>query len=110
MSKINYTRNTTLTFGVVYNNANDVPGETVMFTVKSVQFDDSATDATAILQKDASITDGAANFTINPTDIADTIAPGKFFYDVKVLDTSGAIYMIDSGQFTLTAWPTNRES
>ncbi len=93
-----------------YSNSNGVAGTKAMFTIKPTQYDSNTTDTSAILQKDVTLTANTGTLTINPSDIADTVAPGQYFYDIKVLDASGAIYQIAQGIFTLTAWPTNRET
>lgn len=110
MGKITYNRNTTYSLGVIYTNTNGVLGSKALFTVKPTQYDSDALDATSILLKDITLTANTGSTTINPTDLDDTILPGTYYYDFKVLDTSGAIYMIDSGKFVLVANPTNRES
>jgi hypothetical protein len=109
MGRITYNRGTTYTIQVNYSNSNNVAGTTAMFTVKATPgYDTSTNDSTAILKKDASMTNNAASIVILPSDIPDTQAPGNFTYDVKVLDANSAIYLIDSGQFVLEATPTNR--
>lgn len=93
-----------------YSNANGIAGKTAMFTVKPTQYDSTANDSTAILQKDVTLTNNTGNLVINPADIPDTVTPQTYYYDIKVLDTSGAIYQIAQGNFVLSAWPTNRET
>lgn len=110
MGKITYNRNTTYTLGVTYENTNGILGSIALFTVKPTQYDSDATDSTAILKKEVNLTANVGTATIAPTDIPDSTLPKTYFYDFKVLDTSGAIYLIDSGKFILEANPTNRES
>jgi hypothetical protein len=113
MGKIIYQRGTSYGIAVNYTNANGVHGVTAMFTVKENEFDADTADATAILKKDVGLASGTpdmGNIAINPADIADSVTPGKKFYDVKVLDANGAIYKIDEGTFELKASPTNRLS
>jgi hypothetical protein len=108
MGKLSYDRGTTYTIGITYTNENGIAGQTAMFTIKTGQNDSDSTDGAAIFKQDASMSGGAATISITPSSIADSVSPGKYYYDVKVLDTSGAIYLIDSGRFTLEATPTNR--
>lgn len=105
-------RGTTYTIGIVFKK-NKLPatlvGSTVRFTVKTVEFDSSTTDATAVILKN--VTDGndqgEATITINPEDTA-TLEPDDYFYDIKVEEPSGAIYKIDEGKIKLDGSPTNR--
>lgn len=108
MAKITYTRGTTFPITVTYVPPASVAGQTALFTVKTTQFDTSSTDTTAILKKDIALTSNTGTGIILPTDIADTVVPGNYYYDVKVLDTSGAIYPITTDKFQLVATPTNR--
>ena len=115
MGRIAYTRNTTYTITYTYqvNGVNATTGQTLMFTVKpSPGYDTDSTDTTnSLIKKDVSMSGNPTNtITINPTDIADTVLPGTYYYDIKILDQSGAIYLGDSGQFILTATATNRET
>lgn len=112
MGKINYTRGTTYTITHTYqkNGIDSTDGRTLLFTVKSVPNDTSADDSTAVIKKNIPMTGATTVFTIAPSDIADTVAPAKLHYDIRVIETSGAIYDVDNGTFTLTATATNRES
>jgi hypothetical protein len=89
-------------------------GETLYFTVKNVEYDADNTDTTESLLTPKTITMTGSTFpqstviTINPADIADTVDPGDYYYDIKVLDTNGDVYLCVSGSFVLTASPTNR--
>lgn len=110
--KIN--RGTTYTIGFTYLRngvAASLVGATVRFTVKTSEYDNSMTDATAIIIKN--ITDGTekgtATITLNPTDTA-TLEPGKYYYDIKVAEVTGDVYKCDEGTITLDGSPTNRLS
>ncbi len=112
MGKLRMDRGTTFTIGLLYKR-NGTPqslvGATVRFTVKSTEFDSSTTDATAIVLKN--VTDGDANgqatITLDPADTA-TVAPNKYYYDIKVEQADGEIYKVDEGTLTIDGSPTNR--
>lgn len=114
MAKLKIDRGTTYTRTLNYN-VDGAPatlvGATVRFTVKSSEYSDSPTDADAAIAKD--ITDGTAEgvatITIEPSDTA-TLAPGKYFYDIKVQDATGNIFKVDEGTIELDGSPTNRLS
>lgn len=110
MSNRTYRRNTSKTITVNYNPLNNVDGVKVFFTVKPTKYDTSATDATAIIKQDVVLTANSGVIDLNPNTVADTVEPGKYYFDMSVLDTAGEIYSIDSGVFTLTAGATNREA
>lgn len=113
MGKIVYNRGTT--YVVTHNYTGPVIGVTLYFTVKTVEFDSDATDTATAVLTPKNVTMSGTTFpqqtiiTITPTDVADTVDPGDYFYDIKVLDSSGSVYLCDSGTFTLNATPTNRE-
>lgn len=111
-NKITYNRGTTYTITHVYNvnGSPSVAGVTLFFTVKTVPYDSSAIDTTAIVKKNIAMSGATNVITVLPTDIPDTVVPGNYYYDLKVLDNTGAIYLVDNGSFVLTATPTNRES
>jgi hypothetical protein len=52
----------------------------------------------------------STTITISPTDIADTAAPGTYYYSIKIIDSNGDEYIGDAGQFRLAAVSTNRTS
>lgn len=112
MSKIKYNRGTTMAITHTYqkNGEPSDAGETLFFTVKPDEFDTSANDSTATVKKDVTM-NGATNIiTIEATDIDDTVEPGTYYYDVKVKENGGNIYLVDSGEFIINATPTNREA
>lgn len=118
MNPITYVRNTTLPITFIYEK-NGVPstdGVSLYFTVKAAPgYDSSATDTTAIVSKKVSMASSSTvSFTIDPPDVADTVAPGKnYVYDFKMQETGTnpiVIYPAGNGQFILEALPTNRES
>ena len=110
MSTRIYRRNTSKTITVNYNPLNGINGVKVFFTVKAEKYDTSATDATAIIKQDVTLTGNTGVIDLNPSTVADTVEPGKYYFDISVLDAAGEIYSIDSGVFTLTAGVTNREA
>lgn len=117
-SPIKYSRGTTYTITHTYNGPN--PGVTLMFTVKTLQSDTDTTDTQlvasagdVIVHKDVAMTGTGTQttvLTILPTDVSVTVPPGNYSCDLKVLDNTGAIYLVYSGQFILSATPTNRFS
>lgn len=114
MGKITYTRGTTYTITHIYKK-NGVPstaGTMLYFTVKPTQNDSDAADSTAIIDKQISMSGATTVFSINPADVAVTVQPGDYYYDIKVKETTSplVVYLADSGAFTLTATPTNVEA
>jgi hypothetical protein len=114
MGKFNIDRGTTFTIDIVYRKngvAASLVGATIRFTVKSVEFDSSTTDATAVITKNVTshvdADNGLSLITINPADTA-TLTPGKYNYDIKVAEAGGAVYKIDEGTLKLDGSPTNR--
>lgn len=111
-NKITYPRTTTYT--ITHNYTGPYLGATLYFTVKSTPYDSDPTDITDSLLTPKNITMSGSTFpqttiiTINPSDIADTVAPGNYYYDIKVLDTNSDVYLCTSGTFVLTASPNNR--
>lgn len=115
MGKLTYSRNTTYGIQHTYqkNGVNSTDGVTLFFTVKATQNDSDAGDSTAIISKTIAMSGAVTSFTIDPPDVADTVNPGKYFYDFKVKEAGTSplvIHQCDSGTFILEAEPTNRES
>jgi hypothetical protein len=113
--KIDYERNTTYTFDHVYqkNGVDSDAGMTLFFTVKTDQYDSSTDDSTALIKKTYSMNGATTTVTISPGDIADTVEPGDYFFDIKIKESDGppkVIYPGISGTFSLMAHSTNRES
>ena len=114
MARLAVNRGTTYTINVLYQRngvATTLVGATVRFTMKSSEFSSNSTDADASVLKNVTngLADGTATITINPADTA-ALVPGKYYYDIKVQDNTGAIYKLDEGQITLDGSPTNRLS
>ena len=112
MAKLKINRGTTFPITVNYQRngvAASLVGATVRFTAKSSEYDTDSTDASAVITKN--VTDGTAEgvavVTIDPSDTA-TLAPGKYYYDLKVEEAAGAIYKIEEGTIQLDGSPTNR--
>lgn len=112
MAQLKINRGTTFTIGIQYQRDGvntTLVGATVRFTVKTEEFDQDMTDASAVLLKN--VTDGnaqgEATITINPEDTAELV-PDKYFYDIKVEQANGEIYKIDEGTIKLDGSPTNR--
>jgi hypothetical protein len=110
LGKITYTRGTSMSFGVTYSNDDGSTAVRALFTVKSVQNDSDPTDTTNSIMapKDITMTNNAGAVWINPSDVAVTVAPGKYYYSVHMIDSNNHDWPVDSGTFTLLADPTNR--
>lgn len=112
---ITYTRGTTYNLTHTYT-APTYLGATLIFTVKTVQNDTDNTDLTNAVMTPKKITMTGSTFpqttpiTIHPTDVAVTMAPGKYFYSIKVIDTQGEEFIVASGTFNLEAVTTNETS
>lgn len=105
-------RGTTYTITVEYTRggvAQTLVGATVRFTMKATEFSADMTDTDALVQYD--ITDGTAEgvavIELVPADTAD-LAPGNYYYDIKVEDADGNVYKLDEGRVKLDGSPTNR--
>lgn len=112
MGQLKIDRGTTYNINFNYQRdgvAETLVGATVRFTAKSTEYSDDATDSDAVIAKN--VTDGTslgtATITIDPADTA-TLAPGRYFYDIKVQEAGGAIYKCDEGTIKLDGSPTNR--
>lgn len=99
------------TYGITHNYYKNgvlsTDGQTLFFTVKASESDLDNTDAAALVLKNVAMSGGTNAIIINPVD-TQNVAPGKYWYDLKVLDSTGAIYRVDKGRFVLDASPTNR--
>lgn len=116
MGKFTINRGTTFSIDLVYKKngaAESLSGATIRFTMKPVEYDGDAADASAsVLKNVTSHLDagaGLSNILINPADTA-TLEPGKYNYDIKVAEAGGAVYKVDEGIITLDGSPTNRLS
>jgi hypothetical protein len=114
MANLKVNRGTTFTISFQYqkNNVNHtLVGATVRFTVKDEEFDANATDSNALVLKNVTSgnSDGYAEIVINPADTSN-IAPGNYYYDIKVQEAGAEIYKVDEGRFKLDGSPTNRTS
>jgi hypothetical protein len=114
MATVKVNRGTTYGFTVNYEK-NGAPatlvGATIRFTVKTAEFTDDMADSDAIIVRDVTdgTAEGVASFTLDPDDTAD-LAPGDYFYDIKVEEPGGAIYKLDEGKIKLDGSPTNRRT
>lgn len=116
MGKITYTRGTTYKITHRYT-APEFLGVTLLFTVKTVPSDEDITDVTTSIMTPKTVAMGGASFpqstviTIDPEDVAVTVDPAKnYAYSLKVIDSNGDEYAVDSGSFILNAISTNRLS
>lgn len=93
-------------------------GATVYFTVKSAENDTSSLDATAIIKKDVTShtdpTHGITTITLDPSatsyvnGTSNYINPGRYYYDIKVKDATGNIYLTEKGRVNIAGSSTNR--
>lgn len=109
-------RGTTYTIDGVYKEDGvvaDITGATVRFTVKTTEYDSSATDTTALISKNVSSfsnpTAGEYTITIDPSD-TQTVTPGQYYYSIKIQLASGAVYELAEGRYIIDGDPTNRLS
>jgi hypothetical protein len=111
MATLKINRGTTYSLSVTYSRggvAQSFDGAVVRFTMKSVEFSDAVDDSDAVLKFDIDDAEGEeAVINLIPSDTAE-LAPGTYFYDVKVQESGGDIYKLDEGQVKLDGSPTNR--
>lgn len=112
MANLKIDRGTTFPFNLTYEKEEVVTtlvGATVRFTMKDEEYDTDSSDTGAEIKKD--VTDGnaqgEATITLLPADTA-TLAPGKYFFDVKVQEAGGEVHKVLEGTITLDGSPTNR--
>lgn len=87
-------------------------GATVFFTLKENPHDTDADDSEAVLTKTITSHSDAPNgqTLIELTDSDTNIAPKNYFYDVKVKESDGKIYLATKGRCRVSGSPTNRIS
>jgi hypothetical protein len=114
--KITVNRGTTYSITVSYlvdGVATSIVGSTVLFTVKSTEYDDDDTDGSALIQKTVTShtdpTHGISTITLTPADTRDVV-PGNYYYSIKIDLASNdvTVYELDEGRFILDGDPTNR--
>lgn len=97
------------TFTDSNNNAVDLTGSTVFLTVKRKRTD---TDAEALISKETTSfsapTTGVMTFDL--TDQETNIAPGLYYFDVQLKDSSGLISSSVAGDFRVSQDITTRIS
>jgi hypothetical protein len=112
---LEYTRGTTYFLTHTYT-APTYLGATLLFGVKSVPNDTDPTDSTNAIMTYKRISMTGSSFPqttlihINPTDVAVTVIPGKYYYTVKVFDTEGDEFVVAQGTFQLSASTVNETS
>ena len=108
MAVITYPRGTTFPLTFNYTPLSGMAnGATALFTVKPTQYDVTSNDSTAVFQKRVALTNNTGQDPILPTDVSDTNLPGTYYYDYKVIDSTGEVFLITTDKFKLTASPTN---
>lgn len=88
-------------------------GHTLRFTVKRTEYDDNASDTTAIgntvTQTPGEMTDAAAGYTEWEYTIPATgVAPGKVYFDVVLENDTGVLPPSMLGTFKISGKTTNR--
>jgi len=116
VNKITVNRGTTYSIGITYKEdgvAADITGSSILFTVKSDEYDADTADATALVSKTVTShtdpTNGLSAITLSPTDTRG-VTPGNYYYSIKI-DKAGddvTVYELDEGRFILDGDPTNR--
>jgi len=113
MGKINYTRGTSYYLTVVYTAGPAAP-VSAKFTAKTEPNDSDSTDTTNAIfaPKSGEFTGSTFPYTlvmkISPGDVAVSVPPANnYSYSVKVTDTNGDEWPVDSGTFNLIAITTN---
>lgn len=113
-TKLTVSRGTTYTIGFQYKKGgvnHTLIGATVRFTIKEEEYDENATDSSALLLKNITTGDssGYAEIVISPDDL-DLTEPGDYYYDIKVDEDSDGVnvYKVIEGRFKLDGSPTNR--
>ena len=113
---ISYTRGTSYALTHTYT-APQYLGEYLIFTVKTVQNDTDNTDLTnavmppKVIAMSGSSFPQSTNISIAPTDVEVTMPPNnRYYWSIKVIDTSGAEYIAAQGTFALVAYTTNEMS
>lgn len=83
---------------------------TLFFTVKADSSDSDADDSEAVIFKTVTVhtTPASGLSAITLTDADTDVSPKKYFYDVKVKESDGNIYLAQRGRLTVTATVTNR--
>jgi hypothetical protein len=85
-------------------------GATVYFTVKPNKWDIDDDDSEALITKNVtSHTDAATGLTaIALTDTQTNVQPGKYWYDIVVVESDGSRFKATEGRCTVKPGPTNR--
>lgn len=116
MANLTVPRGTSYAIAVRYRRLDDegavvgnLTGGTIRFTVKTAESDDATDDAGAtILKNVTSFTDSENGVVpLVPADTA-TLDPADYFFDIKVKESGGSIYLVDRGRFRVEGTPTNR--
>lgn len=109
-SGITYYRSTYFPIEVSVTPPDGLTAAEALFTVKADQYDDSATDTTAIIKKDVTLTSNSGTIEIENTDVADTVEPGTYYYSIYIRMDNNDVYPFANGKFKIVATPTNRET
>lgn len=109
-STITYYRSTYFSIEVTVTPPDGLTAAEALFTVKSDKYDDSATDTTAVIKKDVTLTANTGTIEIENTDVADTVEPGNYYYSIHIRMSNDDVYPFAAGKFKLVANTTNRET
>lgn len=115
MAVIKINRGTTRTMAFEYRRDGEprsLVGATLRFTVKATEWDSDADDSTALIRKDITEhTDAAAGESEIILTPADTdVTPGKYYWDIRVEESTGEIYKVAEGRLKVDGSPTNRNN
>lgn len=115
MSDITLNKKTDATINFQYYESDEetprtLVGATLFFTLKENAYDSDADDSEAILKKTVTNHSNAAagQSQINLTDDETDVDPKTYFYDIKIKEVSGNIYLASSGRCLVSATVTNR--
>jgi hypothetical protein len=109
-STITYYRSTFFSIEVEVTPPDGLTAAEALFTVKAEKFDDSATDTTAIIKKDVTLSGNAGMIEIDNGDVADMVEPGTYYYSIHIRMDNNDVYPFAAGKFKLVADSTNRET
>lgn len=108
-SKITYYRSTAYSFDVTITPPSGLTAQTILFTVKTNP-DDNATDSTALIKKNVTMSANKGTIDISPTDISDSVDAQILKYSIHIVMSDGKPYPFAAGNFDLKVTTTNRET
>ena len=113
MANITHIRGDTRTISVTFTTNDgtpiDISGSSVFMTINATK--DPTDDTSAVVLKEVtSHPDPVNGYTEITLDHADTnlVTPGKYYYDVQLVQSDGVVVSLDSGRFTIKPDITRR--